>query len=224
MRRITIKISLLVTYNRPKTKKQKETKKQKMGNTISPESIASIRRIHFEDMQRASSTTSCIILNTFPESEQQCTIRGTISANEECSLLNRILEQKKMSNVCIIIYGKNCNDDTIFTKYAQLQKLGFRNVAIYTGGLFEWLLLQDVYGAENFPTSCNSKYAMVSRGGGGAVGTASHSTIPPDPISYGLAGNRRRDGFGFEGMRFDATTAMGNSGTGNDNTLSRFFR
>ena len=37
-------------------------------------------------------------------------------------------------------------------KYDQLIGLGFVNVFIYPGGLFEWLLLQDIYGYDNFPT------------------------------------------------------------------------
>ena len=34
-------------------------------------------------------------------------------------------------------------------------ELGFHNVFIYPGGIFEWLLLQDVYGDEDdaFPTT-----------------------------------------------------------------------
>jgi hypothetical protein len=31
--------------------------------------------------------------------------------------------------------------------------LGFRNVCVYSGGMFEWLLLQDIYGATSFPTT-----------------------------------------------------------------------
>ena len=27
------------------------------------------------------------------------------------------------------------------------------NVYVYPGGLFEWLLLQDIYGEDNFPTT-----------------------------------------------------------------------
>jgi hypothetical protein len=38
-------------------------------------------------------------------------------------------------------------------KYNQLKSLGFYNVFIYTGGLFEWLMLQDIYGDNEFPTS-----------------------------------------------------------------------
>ena len=53
----------------------------------------------------------------------------------------------------IIIYGKNSNDETIYKKYKQLQELGFTNIYVYPGGLFEWLLLQDIYGTEDFPTT-----------------------------------------------------------------------
>jgi hypothetical protein len=53
----------------------------------------------------------------------------------------------------IIVYGKNSNDITILHKYEQLVKLGFTNVYIYTGGLFEWLMLQDIYGTTEFPTT-----------------------------------------------------------------------
>jgi hypothetical protein len=31
--------------------------------------------------------------------------------------------------------------------------LGFYNVYLYPGGLFEWLCLQDIYSSENFTTT-----------------------------------------------------------------------
>lgn len=52
-----------------------------------------------------------------------------------------------------MIYGKNSNDETIYKKYTQLSKLGFVNVYVYLGGLFEWLMLQDIYGTEEFSTT-----------------------------------------------------------------------
>jgi hypothetical protein len=55
--------------------------------------------------------------------------------------------------VKIIIYGRNCNDEKIYSKYKQLNSLGFYNVYIYSGGLFEWLMLQDIYGVDDFPTT-----------------------------------------------------------------------
>ena len=43
--------------------------------------------------------------------------------------------------------------DKTYKKYEQLVGLGFTNVYIYVGGMFEWLLLQDIYGQDLFPTT-----------------------------------------------------------------------
>jgi hypothetical protein len=45
------------------------------------------------------------------------------------------------------------NDETVEKKYDQLIALGFQNVYLYPGGMFEWLHLQDVYGVQEFPTT-----------------------------------------------------------------------
>ena len=42
---------------------------------------------------------------------------------------------------------------SIYDKYEQLVKLGFRNVYLYPGGMFEWLCLQDIYSSELFSTT-----------------------------------------------------------------------
>ena len=43
--------------------------------------------------------------------------------------------------------------EKMYKKYEQLVALGFTNVYVYVGGMFEWLLLQDIYGSELFPTT-----------------------------------------------------------------------
>jgi hypothetical protein len=53
----------------------------------------------------------------------------------------------------ILIYGKHACDLTPDTKYSQLTDLGFTQVYVYNGGLFEWLILQDIYGNEFTTTS-----------------------------------------------------------------------
>ena len=58
-----------------------------------------------------------------------------------------------MKDKNIIIYGKNANDNKSLEKYQQFISLGFINVYLYCGGLFEWLLLQDIYGEDEFPTT-----------------------------------------------------------------------
>lgn len=120
------------------------------------------RTINFEDMQFAinaqeskpnfyDSHKKTLIINTLAAREQSCLIAGTLDIAMEIEMLNAQL--KKNKDVQIIIYGMNATDKTCEKKYEQLVKLGFWNVYIYVGGLFEWLLLQDVYGAELFPTT-----------------------------------------------------------------------
>ena len=92
-----------------------------------------------------------LIINTLPSAEQQCLIVNTVSVNDEEIIINKFLKENK--NIIIIVYGKNCNDDSTNKKYQQLLSLGFYNIFVYTGGLFEWLLLQDIYGNELFPTT-----------------------------------------------------------------------
>uniref|UniRef100_A0A6C0IHX0 Rhodanese domain-containing protein n=1 Tax=viral metagenome TaxID=1070528 RepID=A0A6C0IHX0_9ZZZZ len=116
-----------------------------MGNTIST------KYINFEDMQYAIGNKEHIIINTLQEKDQACLIAGTLDMKNEEEILNTYLKSNR--NVNISIYGMNSQDLTIHKKYEQLLALGFSNVFIYNGGLFEWLLLQDIYGKENFMTT-----------------------------------------------------------------------
>ena len=117
-----------------------------MGNT------QSMQKINFEDMSNAvKNSNRYLIINTLPDSQQNCLIVGTTPSSDEEYIINRYLQTNK--SITIIIYGKNCNDEKITKKYQQLYSLGFYNIYAYTGGLFEWLLLQDVYGKELFPTT-----------------------------------------------------------------------
>ena len=79
-------------------------------------------------------------------------IPKTVPAANETELLNKLLKNGN-KDTKIIVYGRNCNDNKLYTKYNQLTTLGFYNVYVYTGGLFEWLMLQDIYGAKEFPTT-----------------------------------------------------------------------
>jgi len=117
----------------------------------------SIQKINFEDVQFAiKNHESHILLNTLNSNEQDCLLPNTIPALEEEKLVNHLIKSGRM-DVRIIIYGRNCNDEKIFVKYNQLYSLGFYNVYVYTGGIFEWLLLQDIYGAIDFVTTAKNK-------------------------------------------------------------------
>jgi hypothetical protein len=116
-----------------------------MGNKMS------IRKIGFEDIQHVikHKKRNYILINTLTITEQNCLIPDTIAIKDEEAIINKHLNK----NIHIIIYGKNANDESIFKKYEQLLTLGCSSVFVYTGGLFEWLLLQDIYGKEEFPTT-----------------------------------------------------------------------
>ena len=100
-----------------------------------------------------NSNTSFIIINTLNANNQECLIKNTLSITNETNLLNKLLESNKLNNINIIIYGENSSDNNVITKYNQLYKLGFHKLYVYVGGLFEWLLLQDIYGDEEFSTT-----------------------------------------------------------------------
>jgi hypothetical protein len=92
-----------------------------------------------------------LIINTLLKTEQQCLIINTVPDTNEEEIINRYLKENK--NIRIIIYGKHCNDENVNKKYQQLYSLGFYNIYLYLGGMFEWLMLQDIYGKDLFPTT-----------------------------------------------------------------------
>ena len=112
-----------------------------MGNQLT-------KKVSFQDIQYAQTNERTIIINTLPEQEQSILIYKTTPITSEISQVENAIKLKNN----IIIYGKNSNDETIYVKYNQISKLGGL-AYIYVGGLFEWLLLQDIYGPELFKTT-----------------------------------------------------------------------
>jgi rhodanese-related sulfurtransferase len=118
-----------------------------MGNS------QSTQKINYEDVQYVIKNTEAhILINTLNENEQECLLPNTIGIHKEVDLINNLIKHGN-KKVRIIVYGRNSNDEKIYTKYNQLTSLGFYNVYIYTGGLFEWLMLQDIYSEKEFPTT-----------------------------------------------------------------------
>ena len=120
-----------------------------MGNTHS------VNKINFETLQDIINnnikTSRFIIINTLDEACQDCLIYGSLSTYKEVEAINEYLKRDKSIN--IVIYGENCCDNRVIDKYNQLFKLCFTNIFVYIGGLFEWLLLQDIYGEDEFKTT-----------------------------------------------------------------------
>ena len=117
-----------------------------MGNS------QSMQKINYEDMQTViKNHNNFLLINTLQPTDQTCLISHTILIDKEETLINKWIRENK--SIKIIVYGRNCNDETVAKKYQQLLSLGFNNIYVYMGGIFEWLLLQDVYGKELFPTT-----------------------------------------------------------------------
>jgi len=119
-----------------------------MGNSQS-----SSIKINYEDVQFIiKNPEGHLLINTLSTTEQNCLIVNTININNEENIINTCIK-RGAKDIKIIIYGKNSNDEKLYNKYNQLTSLGFYNVYVYTGGLFEWLMLQDIYGEKEFPTT-----------------------------------------------------------------------
>ena len=114
-----------------------------MGNAITG-------LINFDELKEMK-MSGAIIIHTMDEGEKVL-IGGTVSAEKESEKINKLLSKNDYEKD-IIIYGRNCRDyNDLLKKQKQLASLGFKNIFIYLGGMFEWLLLQDVYGEKEFPT------------------------------------------------------------------------
>ena len=111
------------------------------------------KKVSFEDVQQIIKDRAYILINTLPVDEQLCLIKNTVPMDTEENLINQLLQKYEFNQKTIVVYGKNGSDSTADRKYDQLSKLGFSQVYLYPGGLFEWLLLQDIYGPEEFPTT-----------------------------------------------------------------------
>ena len=112
----------------------------------------SVKKVNFEDIQYLlNKNNEYLLINTLSKNAQDVLIKNTVSINDEEKLINHFMNNK--IDVNIVIYDKNANAPNLMKKYDQLLGLGFINVYIYPGGLFEWLLLQDIYGFEDFPTT-----------------------------------------------------------------------
>jgi len=124
----------------------------------------SINKINFEDVQSVLNTGDTIIISTLPLERQDCLLSGTLTASEEVTVLNKYLSLGNQNGLRIVIYGENSCDDTLLEKCNQLIKLGFSDINVYVGGLFEWLLLQDIYGTDVFPTTSLERDLLKFKG------------------------------------------------------------
>ena len=93
--------------------------------------------------------------------ENDCFIKNTLNPSEEVEFINNCISKNNQQK--IIIYGKNYLDKSVYIQYDKLNSLGFDNVFIYPGGIFEWLLLQDTFGEDMFETNIIEKDILKYR-------------------------------------------------------------
>jgi predicted RNA-binding protein with PIN domain len=117
-----------------------------MGNQITTSSY------HFEKVQAQiqNKDPNIIFISTLDKTQQHCLIQGTLSIEEEIKTINEWM--KKRQKGTIVVYGKNHSDPSVYKKFKQLTQQSKCSCYIYLGGLFEWLLLQEIYGCALFPT------------------------------------------------------------------------
>jgi len=119
-----------------------------MGNHES-----AIKKVNFDDIIMISKDSKHFLIHVMEKEDEDLLIKGTLSINEEIEKMNSLLSSEKM-NVTIVIYGKNTDDvSKVIGRYRQLNDMGFSNVYVYLGGLFEWLLLQEIYGNDEIKTN-----------------------------------------------------------------------
>jgi rhodanese-related sulfurtransferase len=163
-----------------------------MGNQVSL-----VPKVSYEDIQMVVYRNthiphSTLIINTLPPSLQHCLIKTTVDIQYEEQIVNTMIHKNR--DIMIIVYGKNSNDITILHKYEQLVKLGFTNVHIYTGGIFEWMLLYEIYGKDLFKITRyeidilryrpKSVLLGAMMGGGGGAGAGAGGYIEDIPRSH----------------------------------------
>jgi len=217
-----------------------------MGNQVSL-----VPKVSYEDIQmivyrNSHVSNSSLLINTLPEKLQHCLIKTTVDFRVEEHVINNCLI--KNPNIMIIVYGKNSNDITILHKYEQLVKLGFTNVHIYTGGIFEWMLLYEIYGKELFkitkyeidilryrPKSVlladmiTTRSNHLSMDGSKQFIENSVSRFPPDvsitiPMRYNGDGEGDGNGGGGDGGDYTSESGSGSgSGSGIMSSLKWLF-
>jgi rhodanese-related sulfurtransferase len=131
-------------------------------------------RIGFEDIKFAiTNPNDFILINTLSLENQGILIDSTIEAITEEKIINDMM--MSCSHKKIIVYGMNTSDTSVQIKIKQLQNLGFENIYSYDGGLFEWLLLGELFSLEEFPLHNISEMTNI---------TNILLTYRPKPIFY----------------------------------------
>lgn len=97
--------------------------------------------------------STSVLIHTMKIEDEQYLISKTLTASQEEDKINLWIAEHNFEQH-IILYGYSHVDMTdLIQKKQKLRAYGFTNVFIYLGGMFEWLLLRDVYGEIEFPVT-----------------------------------------------------------------------
>ena len=119
------------------------------------------KKLNIEEMQTILKTPEkYIIIHTLMYDYQDYILPGTVPDTREESIINEMLTRIDIPDKPIVIYGKNARDETPETKAKQLKSLGIHDISVYSGGMFEWLLLNEVYGHTEFPVQIQLQVQM----------------------------------------------------------------
>jgi hypothetical protein len=126
--------------------------------------MPSLPLIGFEDVLHAlNRKDDYVLVNTLPLTNQSVLIKGTLAASEEEAFFDEYLNKYVEKTKTVVLYGMNSCDTTVHEKRTQLLSLGISDIMVYSGGLFEWLLLQDIYGQTEFPTNSKAADLLIYR-------------------------------------------------------------
>jgi hypothetical protein len=126
-----------------------------------PPSILSFEEIQGAIKKPGEYTMIHTMIMDSDENREHGLIKGTTPTHREEELINGWISNYEFYTHKIIVYGANSRDMTVDKKVDQLSGIGFSQLYIYRGGMFEWVLLQDIYGAELFPTTSNIRDILI---------------------------------------------------------------
>ena len=109
-------------------------------------------RVGFEDVLRAAERPEGhMVISTLPAHMQGALIPHTLPCADEEDAVNDAVASGAAARLTVLVYGRDASDPSAEAKVAQLRALGFADAHAYCGGMLEYLLLRDAYGAAKFP-------------------------------------------------------------------------
>ena len=100
-----------------------------------------------EDLKLLMRKHNAHLFNGLPIGYTNCNIKGTVDPENAKEYIKNLNKEKDL----VIVYCANATCSASHS-FASKELRGFKNKFLYTGGLYEWLLLQNFYSEKKFPT------------------------------------------------------------------------